>query len=344
MTHEITVIAPRRGITSYPRRDGAPRVLSDVIIELGLVDPAGVEAAVEAARGSGQMVGAVLVAGGALTEEQLARAVAARYGLDYVDLNEFGVDPFAANLLPQAAAQRYRALPVAFEADGSLLVSLADPSDSLALSDIAFMTKLDVRPVVAVDHLLSGLIEKLPLPLPDGAEQQPSPYATVAAGPAVAAQPEEAAEPGTPVEQLEAELGELRQELEVRRGEAEAARADAETARAEAAAACADAEAARVDAEAARAEGEAARGEADARLEEVGAAERRAAEAREMLARTRQELELEREAHAASERELRSRLEVAAELRAKLLRVSERIAAGARELSQAVEQQAPHGD
>jgi type II secretion system (T2SS) protein E len=331
MTHEITEIAPRRGITSYPPRDGAPRFLSDVIIELGLVDSAGVDAAVEAARGSGQMVGAVLVARGALTEEQLAGAVAARYGLDYVDLNEFEVDPFAANLLPQAAAQRYRAVPVAFEADGSLLVSLVDPSDSLALSDIAFMTKLDVRPVVAADHLLSGLIEKLPLPLPDGSEQRPSPYATVAAaGPAVAEQPEEAAEPDTRVEQLEAELGELRQELEARRGEAEAARAEAETARA--------------DAEAVRAEAEAARGEADARLEEVGAAERRAAEARETIAGMRQEFELEREAHAASERELRARLEAAEELRAKLLRVSEQIAAGARELAQAVEQPAPDTD
>jgi len=344
MTQEIAEIAGRRGITSYGPRDGAPRFLSDVIIELGLVDAAAVDQAVEAARGSGQMVGAVLVAGGALTEEQLAGAVAARYGLDYVDLNEFEVDPFAANLLPQAAAQRYRAVPVAFEADGSLLVSLADPSDSLALSDIAFMTKLDVRPAVAAAHLLSELIEKLPLPLPAESEQ-PSPYAAaVPAAPAVAEPPEQAAEPDGRVGELEAELGELRRELEAIRGEAEAARAEAEGARAETQAARAEAEAARAEVETARAEAEAVRAEAEARLEGVEAAERRAAEARETIARMRQEFELEREAHAASERDLRSRLELADELRAQLMRVSEQIAAGARELSQAVEQPAPRVD
>ncbi len=41
---------------------------------------------------SGSTVAQVLVENGAISEEQLARATAERYGLAYIDLNDFDVD------------------------------------------------------------------------------------------------------------------------------------------------------------------------------------------------------------------------------------------------------------
>ena len=157
-------VQPRAGVTQYQARDGTPVFLSDMIIELGLAETAHVEAAVETARSSGETVGRILVREGRLTEDQLARALAARYGLSHIDLNEFEVDPDAANLLPPAAAARYKAVPVAFEMGGGLLVAMADPSDSLAISDIAFMTRLDVQAAVAGADLIQVLVASLPLP------------------------------------------------------------------------------------------------------------------------------------------------------------------------------------
>ncbi|HEX6459121.1 MAG TPA: hypothetical protein VF032_09415 [Thermoleophilaceae bacterium] len=135
-----------------------------MIMELGFASQQHVEAAVETARSSGETVGRILVREGRLSEDQLARALAARYGLNHIDLAEFDVDASAANLLPPAAAQRYRAVPVEFEPDGSLLVAMADPSDSLALNDIAFMTKLEVHAAVAAEDLIGDLVRRLPLP------------------------------------------------------------------------------------------------------------------------------------------------------------------------------------
>jgi predicted nucleic acid-binding Zn-ribbon protein len=157
-------VQPRPGVTQYQAREGAPVFLSDMIIELGLAEAAHVEAAVETARSSGETVGRILVREGRLTEDQLARALAARYGLSHIDLNEFDVDPDAANLLPPAAAERYKAVPVAFEMGGGLLVAMADPSDSLAISDIAFMTRLEVQAAVAAADLIQVLVASLPLP------------------------------------------------------------------------------------------------------------------------------------------------------------------------------------
>jgi predicted nucleic acid-binding Zn-ribbon protein len=157
-------VQPRPGVTQYEAREGAPVFLSDMIIELGLAETEHVESAVETARSSGETVGRILVREGRLSEDQLARALAARYGLSHIDLNEFEVDPDAANLLPPAAAERYKAVPVGFEMGGGLLVAMADPSDSLAISDIAFMTRLDVQAAVAAADLIKVLVASLPLP------------------------------------------------------------------------------------------------------------------------------------------------------------------------------------
>ena len=182
----MMTVEPRRGVTHYQAREGAPVFLSDMIMELGFAEKAHVESAVETARSSGETVGRILVREGRLSEDQLARALAARYGLNHIDLAEFDVDPGAANLLPPAAAKRYRAVPVEFEVDGTLLVAMADPSDSLALNDIAFMTKLEVHAAVAAEDLIADLVQRLPLP---PSEKRSSAFPTPAAPPAPAPAP-----------------------------------------------------------------------------------------------------------------------------------------------------------
>jgi type II secretion system (T2SS) protein E len=149
------------GVTP-PALSGAGRhFLSDILVELGFVDEDQAERAVEAARHPGQTPEKVLLEGGTITEDQLARALAERYGLDHIDLGEFPVDESAAALLRQTAAKRYIAAPVGFADDGALVLAVADPADSLGLSDIAVMTKLPVRPAVAARSQIKKLLETL---------------------------------------------------------------------------------------------------------------------------------------------------------------------------------------
>ena len=149
------------GVTA-PRLSGAGRrFLSDILVELGFVDETEAERAVEAARHPGQTPEKVLLESGTISEDQLARALAERYGLDHIDLSEFPVDESAAALLRQTAAKRYLAAPVGFAQDGALVLAVADPADSLGLSDIAVMTKLSVRPAVAARSQIAKLVETL---------------------------------------------------------------------------------------------------------------------------------------------------------------------------------------
>ena len=149
------------GITRPSRRGSSARFLTDVIVDMGLVSRAQVDEAVESSRNMGTTPERVLLESGALTHDGLARALAERYGLDYLDLGVFSVDMSAANLVSTVAAKRYQAVPVAFADKRTLLVAMADPSNVLAVDDIAIMTGYEVRVAVAPPEDIGALIARL---------------------------------------------------------------------------------------------------------------------------------------------------------------------------------------
>jgi type IV pilus assembly protein PilB len=151
----------RNGLTKPSRRGSSPRFLTDVIVDMGLVPRARVDEAVESSRSNGTTPERVLLGDGALSADGLARALAERYGLDHLDLSVFSVDMGAANLVTTAAAKRYQAVPVAFIDKRTLLVAMTDPSNVLAVDDIAIMTGYEVRVGVAAPEDIESLIARL---------------------------------------------------------------------------------------------------------------------------------------------------------------------------------------
>jgi type IV pilus assembly protein PilB len=149
------------GVTP-PRRSGggSARFLTDVIVELGFSDRPRVEQAVEAARATGTTPEQVLLDQGAISLDNLARAVAERHGLDHLDLGVFHVDMSAANLIAPSAAKRYEAVPVSFVGERGLLIAMADPANVLAVDDIALMTGYEVRVAVASREDIATLISR----------------------------------------------------------------------------------------------------------------------------------------------------------------------------------------
>jgi type IV pilus assembly protein PilB len=145
-----------------PRRTGrSTRMIGEVVVELGFADQETVDRAIELARGRGRPTGQVLVDDGVLTHDQLARVVAERFGLDYIDLSVFDLDMGAVNLMSTGAAKRYKALPVGFADDGALLLAMADPTNVLTIDDVAMMTARRVRPAAASVEDLELLLSRL---------------------------------------------------------------------------------------------------------------------------------------------------------------------------------------
>src|SRR5437588_7444602 len=138
-----------------PRHPGrSSRMIGEVVVDLGLADKKRVEECVELARSQGRPTGLVLVEQGVLRHDELARVVAERFGLDYVDLSVYDVDVGATTLLSPQVAQRYRAVPIGFSEDGAVLLAMADPTNVLTVDDVAMMTGRRIRPAAAsLEHL-----------------------------------------------------------------------------------------------------------------------------------------------------------------------------------------------
>jgi type IV pilus assembly protein PilB len=149
------------GVTSPSRRGGSGRVITDVLVEMDFVSRGEVEEAVERANGNGAAPERLLLADKILSEDQLARAVAERFGLDHIDLSVYRVDPDAAKLVTPAAVKRYQSVPVSFAGDRILLVAMVDPANVLAVDDIAVMTGYEVRPAVSSAAGIEQLLERL---------------------------------------------------------------------------------------------------------------------------------------------------------------------------------------
>jgi type IV pilus assembly protein PilB len=149
------------GVTLPSRRGSSSRFLTDVIVDMDLASRAQVDTAIETSRNQGVTPERALLDAKAITPDALARALAERYGLDHLDLDIFPVDMGAANLVANTAAKRYQAVPVAFVDKRTLLLAMADPSNVLAVDDVAIMTGYEVRVAVAAPEAIGDLITRM---------------------------------------------------------------------------------------------------------------------------------------------------------------------------------------
>src|SRR3954453_5702891 len=153
--------AEHNGLTAPSRRGHSGAFVTDAIVDLGFASADAVEQAIATSRTAGRPPEHILVEKGAIDSEQLARATAERYGLDYVDLSIFKIDMAAANLISVKSARRHQAIPISFIDEGTLLLAMADPANVLALDDVQMATGLNCRVAVAPSSDIDALIGKL---------------------------------------------------------------------------------------------------------------------------------------------------------------------------------------
>jgi type IV pilus assembly protein PilB len=145
-----------------PMRQGrSGSFLTDVVVDLGYASSEQVEHAIAQSRTAGRSPEQILLEGGVIDAEQLSRATAERYGLDFVDLTVFGVDMGAANLISVKSARRHQTVPIAYVDEETLLLAMADPANILALDDVQMATGRNCRVAVAPAQDIEALVSKL---------------------------------------------------------------------------------------------------------------------------------------------------------------------------------------
>jgi len=153
--------ATSNGITAPMRRGHSGMFITDVIVELGYATAERVDEVINEARVAGKPPEQLLRDHNVIDGDQLARAIAQRYGLDHIDLGVYKVDMGAANLLSMSAARRYKALPVGYVDSETLLLAMADPANVLAVDDIQMATGLNCQVAVAAEEDVDSLIDRM---------------------------------------------------------------------------------------------------------------------------------------------------------------------------------------
>ena len=149
------------GLTPPLGRGNSAMFITDVLIELGYATRDRVDEAIQEARIAGRSPEHLLLERKVITSDQLSRAMAERYGLHHVDLNVYHVDMGAANMLSPSAARRYKAVPVGYVADDTLLLAIADPANVIAIDDVQMITGLACQVAVAAEEDIEALILRL---------------------------------------------------------------------------------------------------------------------------------------------------------------------------------------
>lgn len=101
------------------------------------------------ARSANTKVGEALVRLGYATPDEVMRAVAEEYGLEFVDLSEVAIPPDVVELVPESVARENATLPLGEEEDGSLKVVVSDPLDFETLDKLRFILNRKVEIALA---------------------------------------------------------------------------------------------------------------------------------------------------------------------------------------------------
>src|SRR2546425_949697 len=135
------------------------RRLGDLLVADGLISPDQLLRALAEQKGTSEKLGSVLLRLNLLTEEQLIGFLSRQYGIPSITLSQLDVESEVLRLVPAAIAKKYEVLPVK-RVEGTLTLAMADPTNVFALDDVAFMTNLQVLPVVAPQGALRKAMER----------------------------------------------------------------------------------------------------------------------------------------------------------------------------------------
>jgi type IV pilus assembly protein PilB len=149
------------GLTAPLTRSHSGQFITDVIVDLGYVSDERVQQVIAQARTAGRPPETLMLEQGLIDGDQFSRAMAERYGLDHIDLNGYQVDMGAANLVSVQTARRYRAVPVGYVDEETVILAMADPANVLAIDDIQMMTGLNCKVAVAAEVDIEALIGRL---------------------------------------------------------------------------------------------------------------------------------------------------------------------------------------
>jgi len=118
-----------------------PRHLGELLIDAKVITPLQLrDALLEQKNSIDQRLGEVLQHQGLANQEQIDRALCQRFGIAFVNLQRFDIDPKAVKCLPAAFVRKHTVMPILLEGD-KLMVAVTDPTNTDLVNMMRFITE-----------------------------------------------------------------------------------------------------------------------------------------------------------------------------------------------------------
>jgi type IV pilus assembly protein PilB len=142
------------------RLDIRPGKLEDILLSEGSITRAQLKEA-QLARGQDPRdLGQILLSLGFVGKVDLARALAKKLRLEYVEFTEKDVDPRAATTVARRVVRKHRVMPLRVE-NGHLVVATSDPTNFHAIEDLRMLSGYPIRLVVAVEDEIERVFNRV---------------------------------------------------------------------------------------------------------------------------------------------------------------------------------------
>lgn len=135
------------------------RKLGEILVQWGVASPAAVEEALEHAREQGLKIGEALAQLGLCDEEDITKALASQFDMEFIDLDQNVVVPTEMHLIPDDLIRKHLILPLAREGN-RLKIIITDPLDLGTLDMLRFRLNYELEPCLASKTKVRAFIEQ----------------------------------------------------------------------------------------------------------------------------------------------------------------------------------------
>lgn len=135
------------------------RKIGDILIEKGLITSAQLSEALKEQSLTGRKVGQILVDKGVIPEDKLIEVISERLQIPKISLESLVIDPMVVAMVPVELARRYLIMPV-FKIGANLTIAMADPLNIIAIEELKYLTKCDIKRVIAASSAITNAIDQ----------------------------------------------------------------------------------------------------------------------------------------------------------------------------------------
>ncbi len=134
--------------------------ITDILVEMGVIDAAAAGKALAEAQKSRKNVEDVLVDLKIATEEDVTKALAIQYDMEYIDIDKSMLAASNFHIIPQDLIKRHQVLPISSEG-GKIKIVIGDPADLETLDALRFRLNKQLEPCLAVKSKIKQHIKRL---------------------------------------------------------------------------------------------------------------------------------------------------------------------------------------